>query len=331
MQEILVEQVMSRDVPVIPASASMELAVRKMAAASLSCLVAVAEDGRPLGILTERDILSFAARMLASERGRDAAVRDCMSTDLVYVHPEQSLFEALVVVKARNVRHLPVLDRKDMLMGLVTATELARAHFDVFESQRKAEEDTAAVRREDLESITTRLRLLSLEDPLLKIGNRRALEVHLEHTEQASRRYQHYYSVAMFDVDHFKDYNDNYGHPAGDRALESIARVLSESLRGADHLYRYGGEEILLVMPETKLDGAMVVAERLRASVEAAAIPHKHCARGVVTASCGIAEGGFGHATEGWQAVIEAADRALYRAKATGRNRVESDTVQASG
>ena len=278
VQEILVEHVMSSDVPVISASATLERAVRQMAATSLSCLVAVEEYGRRLGIVTERDILSFAARHLDDGRVWDEPVRDHMSTNLVYLHPEQSLFEALVVARAREVRHLPVIDSKEKLVGLVTATELVRAHFDVFASQRKAEEDTVAVRREDFATVTSRLRLLSLEDPLLHIGNRRALEVDLEHTEQASRRYQHYYSVAMFDVDHFKDYNDNYGHPAGDRVLEQIASVFSASLRGADRLYRYGGEEILLLMAETRLDGAVVVADRLRASLEAAAIPHEHCA-----------------------------------------------------
>ena len=327
MQEILVEHVMSRDVPVVPASGTLEMAVRKMAADSLSCVVAVNDAGRPVGIVTERDMLSYAARILDGGRGWQERVRDHMSTNLVYLHPEQSLFEALVVARAREVRHLPVLDHDEVLVGLVTATELVRAHFDVFESQRMAA-DTVAVREEDFASVTSRLRLLSLEDPLLRIGNRRALEVDLQHTEQAARRYQHVYSLTMFDVDRFKAYNDNYGHPAGDRVLAQIARVFTQSLRGADRLYRYGGEEILLLMTETDLAGAVLVADRLRASLEAAAIPHAHTERGVVTVSGGVAEGGFRHTTEGWEAVIEQADRALYRAKNAGRNRVESDTGQ---
>ncbi len=325
MQEILVEQVMSHDLPVITASATLAHALQQMAVKSLSCLLVTKESGQLAGILTERDMLVFAARNLNEELAWDELVRTHMRTRIVWLRPEQSLFEALVLARAKEVRHLPVLDNQEKLVGLVTANELVSAHFDVFASQREAAEDAVAESRQDVALETMRLRLLSLEDPLLQIGNRRALELALEHTEQTSRRYQHIYSVAMFDVDRFKAYNDNYGHPAGDRVLVEIIRIFMTLMRSADRLFRYGGEEILLLMPETGLEGAAVVADRLRAGLEAAAIAHAHTRRQVVTVSGGVAEGGFRHEPEGWKAVIEHADRALYKAKNEGRNKVESE------
>lgn len=323
MEEILVEQLMSDDVPVIAASESLEHAVTEMAARSLTCMI-VLDDNQPVGIITERDMLSITSLALQGRLSWDEPAAKHMSGNLVYLKPEQSLFEALVVARAREVRHLPVIDADQRLVGIVTSTELVRAHFSVFESQRAAAEETVAVRRQDFASVTARLRTLSLEDPLLGIGNRRALERDLEHTEGASRRYQHVYSLALFDVDRFKAYNDHYGHPAGDRVLQEIVAVFTDALRSADRLYRYGGEEILLLMPETDLEGGRIVSERLRAGLEARALPHEKARRHVVTVSGGVAEGGFRHDPEGWQAVVQAADQALYRAKKSGRNKVST-------
>lgn len=316
---------MSTEVPVMDANQSLATAVRAMTARSLSCMILLGDNEMPVGIITERDMISIAALALDGRIEWTDSAAGHMSAKLVYLRPEQSLFEALVVARAREVRHLPVLDEHNKLVGIVTATELVRAHFSVFESLREAAEKTVAVRREDFASVTARLRTLSLEDPLLGIGNRRALERDLAHTDGASQRYQHVYSVALFDVDRFKKYNDHYGHPAGDRVLREIVGVFSESLRSADRLYRYGGEEILLLMPETGLAGALVVADRLRASLEAKAIPHAKTRRGIVTVSGGVAEGGFRHESDGGATVIQAADRALYRAKKDGRNKVLPD------
>ncbi len=326
MQEILVEHIMSRDVPVIAADSSLADTVRHMAARSMSCVFLVREN-RAIGILTESDMLSIAARALAGELNWEESVNRHMSADLVYLRTEQSLLEALVVARSHEVRHLPVLNAQDHLVGLVTATELARAHFSVFESDREAAESVGGKTADELVSATARLRILSLEDPLLGIGNRRALERDLEQVESASIRYQHVYTLGLFDVDRFKAYNDHYGHQAGDQVLRDIVASFKNSMRSADRLYRYGGEEILLLMPETELEGGRLVVERLRAGLEALALPHVKARRGIITVSCGIAEGGFRHGESGWETVLQAADRALYRAKKAGRNKVvASDT-----
>ena len=152
------------------------------------------------------------------------------------------------------------------------------------------------------------------------LGNRLRLAEDLEALCGRVARYGHVYCVALFDIDNFKGYNDGLGHLSGDEALRAVARALHQGIRSGDAVYRYGGEEFLVLLPEQTLETAVLAAERLRAAVEALAIPHP--AGGVVTVSAGVA-GLDDPACEPDQ-VFELADQALYRAKEGGRNRVES-------
>lgn len=162
---------------------------------------------------------------------------------------------------------------------------------------------------------------LMLVDSLTGLGNRRAMEVDLEHTHSQALRYNRSYSVALFDVDHFKLYNECYGHKAGDTALQRISEHLIKSIRTCDRLYRYGGEEILLIMPETTLYGALILADRILVSLADLNIPHEKSLHSFVTLSCGVASqvevNGYGS----WEDLVDLADRGLYASKNNGRNR----------
>ena len=152
----------------------------------------------------------------------------------------------------------------------------------------------------------------------------RAMEVDLKYTHEDALRYQRPYSIALLDVDCFKLYNDHYGHAAGDRALQQVASYLRSMSRNADRLYRYGGEELLLLLPETRLAGAEVLARRLVEGLAECNIPHCKSPFEVVTISGGIGceELERGAADKTWQEVAARADQALYRAKGNGRNQV---------
>jgi diguanylate cyclase (GGDEF)-like protein len=148
------------------------------------------------------------------------------------------------------------------------------------------------------------------------------LEV-LEKELQRAVRYGRPLTIGMADLDHFKRVNDRWGHLAGDTLLKRVAAAVASGLRGADAVGRYGGEEFLLVLPETELEGAVAVAEKVRRLVEAVAVPMEDGSAAQVTISIGLAtlRGGKGpHAAD---ELIAAADRSLYRAKESGRNRVE--------
>jgi diguanylate cyclase (GGDEF)-like protein len=163
---------------------------------------------------------------------------------------------------------------------------------------------------------------LARHDPLTGLGNRRSLGEDLAVLHARSQRYGHRFAVAMCDIDRFKAYNDTHGHQAGDQALRAVAATISQELRGGDSVYRYGGEEFLLVLPEQTLDTARVAVERVRSAVEGLAIPQPAAGPGgILTLSAGIAAFGPGEAPTA-EELLKRADAALYRAKAAGRNQL---------
>lgn len=166
-----------------------------------------------------------------------------------------------------------------------------------------------------LEETNARLEALATEDGLTGLKNHRAFQERLSEEVIRATRYGTALSVILLDVDHFKRYNDRWGHPAGDGVLKTVARLLRENARGTDLVARYGGEEFVLILPQTALKGALVIAERVRRALEAA-----RWDRQAVTASLGVAALSLGMDDGG--DLITCADRALYRAKEQGRNRV---------
>lgn len=153
-------------------------------------------------------------------------------------------------------------------------------------------------------------------DALTGLGNRRKMDEDLEIFRSRWDRYHQPFGVVLFDLDHFKTLNDTAGHQAGDAALRQVASVIRRELRGADMAYRYGGEELLVILP-AGLRRVAAAAERIRRAVEAAAIPHpgRPGPGSVVTLSAGVAAVGADPA-----AALAGADSALYRAKSEGRN-----------
>ncbi|MFO0549412.1 MAG: diguanylate cyclase [Polyangiaceae bacterium] len=164
------------------------------------------------------------------------------------------------------------------------------------------------------------LRRMSCTDALTGLVNRRHFD-HVLTSELAKvTRYRHALSIVMVDIDHFKQVNDTHGHAVGDAALRAVASALTAGVRKADVVARYGGEELVVVLANTNLDGAKLVAERLRAAVELAQFATNDAAL-TVTASFGVAavEPNTSLAPG---TLIERADAALYAAKHAGRNQV---------
>ena len=139
----------------------------------------------------------------------------------------------------------------------------------------------------------------------------------------------------MVDVDHFKLFNDAYGHLTGDACLAGVAKAMSAALfRPADQLFRYGGEEFAIIMPQTGREGGTGVAERVREAISALRIPHSQSAPGHVTVSIGVAAISAVTARRGYPAceeLIRVADKALYSAKNSGRNKVASGICTLEG
>jgi diguanylate cyclase (GGDEF)-like protein len=162
----------------------------------------------------------------------------------------------------------------------------------------------------------TQMQQLALTDGLTGCVNRRSFEMQLERDLRLAIRMRQPVSLIMLDIDHFKRVNDTYGHDAGDAALRFLADVLRDELRGVDTAARYGGEEFAVILPQAGLEGALIVAERLRSRLETTEVP----GIGYITGSFGLAT--FPLHANSRDGLVGSADRALYQAKHAGRNRI---------
>ena len=158
----------------------------------------------------------------------------------------------------------------------------------------------------------------AFHDPLTGVSNRAAMEEALPREVELGLRHVMSLSMLIVDLDHFKKINDGYGHAAGDSVLRSAAKTMQRALRTSDQIFRFGGEEFVILLPATDIDGAHIVAERIRKSMEETTTPcdGKHIR---VTASIGVAQL---KDNDNQHLLFDKADKAVYRAKALGRNQV---------
>lgn len=160
---------------------------------------------------------------------------------------------------------------------------------------------------------------LSITDGLTGVYNYRYLRSALDREVARAKRFREEFSIIMLDVDHLKEYNDVHGHLQGSEVLRRLAQIVLGELRATDILSKYGGDEFVVILPQTRRDGALILAERMRAAVSAYQFPGEE--RGTkITTSMGIAQ--FPDDGDGTTELLEAADAALYGAKRAGRNRV---------
>jgi diguanylate cyclase (GGDEF)-like protein len=231
-------------------------------------------------------VLLMAALVRANLTGAPAEVTLILRAGLFF---SALAFVARGVLLERRLRHLLERERAAHSALAERESELARLNAQLVEDSRR--------------------------DPLTGMRNRRALADDLLELD-ARRDVEGAFAVALCDVDHFKAYNDRLGHLAGDHALRTIAAIVRATLRPGDLAYRFGGEELLLVLRDAGADEARAVAERVRDAVQAAAIPHPDGAGGIVTISAGVAAG-----ADETDRLLARADGALYDAKHGGRNR----------
>jgi diguanylate cyclase (GGDEF)-like protein len=252
--------------------------------------------------------------------GRPAVVRDVSKVAGLRPAPDERRYKTRsfisypIVIAGRKVGVLNMTDKADG--GDYDEADLGL--LDLIAPQM-----ALALDRVEWHSKATQFQLLSITDPLTGLVNRRYLEERLQEELERSKRHRFAMSFMMVDIDDFKNYNDQHGHQAGDLALEMTATCLKTALRSADVAARYGGEEFSILLPQTGLSEARVIAERIRRRIERTQFPHgKNQPLGAVTVSIGISS--FGPELDTPTSIIYAADRALYAAKSRGKNCCEA-------
>lgn len=309
--------------------------------------VLIAEDEPASRRLLERAVQSFGHEVTATANGREAWER-FQDGDFSFVITDWMMPEWDGIELSRHIRDSARPDYVYIIMqtsrsgqeDLITGMDAGADDFIIkpvdrreLHARMRAAERILKLQHElrdkndQLEIMNVRLRRLSRLDALMQLGNRLAFEERITEFHEWALRYGRSYGVIMCDVDHFKAYNDTEGHVAGDEVLRRIAAALNQCLRSSDGAFRYGGEEIVVLLPEQSFKETAIAAERLRSIVESLALPRRSQGS-LVTISCGVACCPVdGHPTEDWETVIEWADQALYRAKANGRNRVEGADI----
>ena len=299
-----VQQLMTNEVLSLPQTSGLFEVIANMTETTRSCVV-ICQASKPTGIITERDIVRHYASQISAGKIEDISVEAVMTRDPICCLFNADVYEALLLARHHRVRHIPVVDQRGLLVGILSQTDTLEAYLSAWEK-------TA-----ELQEANEHLTLLSMEDSLLKIGNRRALNIDLTHIDSSSKRSSSPYAIAMIDVDNFKLYNDHYGHQQGDTALVKLVQTINDNKREGDRVYRYGGEEILLLMPDTNLSQAKSAAERVRYAIEVLALSHEACERHIVTVSIGVSASDI---KKPWKKTIKRADEALYLAKKSGKN-----------
>lgn len=188
--------------------------------------------------------------------------------------------------------------------------------------------DTAEKLASELQTANDKLRGMAFEDSLTGLFNHRYFQACMDIEFSKAVRYQRPFSLIMLDLDHFKKVNDRYGHPSGDAVLKQVSATIRQTVRKSDIVSRYGGEEFTVVLPETTLKGAVLLAERIRKRVEGLEVgADEETIR--MTISLGLTIWEPGSPAGGKADIIDAADRALYASKRNGRNKVSFVPVAA--
>ena len=258
----------------------------------------------------------IAGRVL--ESGTPLVIQDIEAAGLVPASPDRNY-----TTKSFISYPITIGGRKIGLLNLANKrTGAAFDDVDLSLLEIVGPQIAVAMERAEWQQRATQFQLMSITDPLTGLLNRRYLEERLTEELSRSKRYNYSMSCLMIDIDDFKKYNDRNGHQAGDVALKITAHSLKAALRSADIACRYGGEEFCILLPQTTVTEAGVIAERMRQKVADTIYPHGASQpNGRVSISIGIST--LGKHIDTAESIISAADRALYAAKSIGKNRIE--------
>jgi diguanylate cyclase (GGDEF)-like protein len=231
-----------------------------------------------------------------------------------------------ITIEIQNWRHDDEENFETIKEKLLTIAKSIDGELHNFSCEMKKEDEEIKKLKEKIKYLEGKVKKLSQQvktDYLTNIANKKAIEDELNKQESAYKRYKTNYSVVFFDIDHFKNVNDTYGHDAGDVILKSLGLLLKRYTRDVDMVGRFGGEEFVAILPNTNKNGAYRFAEKIRSIVEKTKFMYKNT-RIPITISGGVAERAEANSKE---EVLKKADERLYLAKNNGRNRICAEDI----
>ncbi len=314
-----VGDVMTTQVVTVPVDTKLICACKLMTENQISSVVVVDPENpqKAIGIITERRVVNYLT-MHPLDTIESTNVSELIDDNLYTLGLEQPLIDAIKLCQQNRIRHVVVVDDDQLLQGVVSFTDVIEQV--IAESNQNVALLDSNESNGSTDSVAEVMRRLAFTDPMTGVGNRRALDLDLEHQWEIAQRYHRQMSLAMVDVDFFKLYNDHYGHLDGDQALKTIVEIITKSTRASDKVFRFGGEEFCILLPETAVEDALALVKRIIKAIEQHGIVHEKAPSGIVTISGGVSGIGLSHVGSVAD-MLESADRALYRAKTEGKNR----------
>ncbi|MGE4419829.1 MAG: diguanylate cyclase [Sulfurimonas sp.] len=274
--------------------------------------VMVVEDLKPIGIFTTKDIV----KIIKHNENLELSVARYMSSPVEAINKNCTIKEALAFLKEKHYKRVVVVDDEGKMSGIITQKELISLSYSRWAMLMKAHHEELSQINASLLNKSKKYEAMASTDSLTGLYNRgKFLELYLSSFATMQDR-GNSMSFILADIDHFKKINDNYGHNVGDEVLVLIAHELQKTLRNIDIVCRWGGEEFVVLLPATELENAVILAEKLRAHIEALALQKV----GKVTSSFGVTKV---YADDDIKSLVERADKALYDAKKSGRNMVK--------
>lgn len=275
--------------------------------------IIVVDDGKPIGIVTTKDVFGIISS--GEDVGKPLAAY--MATPVITTPRFASINEAMLQLKQYRIKRAIVVDEAGQLVGVLSQSELISYAYGAWINILKNHSSELHELVDMLEEKARSLEHLSVTDVLTGLGNRRLLQVRMDEERDRVRRYgASPFSLVILDIDFFKRINDRHGHPVGDAVLKLLSAEIGRSIRKVDTAVRWGGEEFAIMLSNTSVAAAVGFCNRLRAAVE-----QMEMVNGIrLTISLGVT----GYVPEEDEStLLERADRALYSAKRSGRNRVE--------
>ncbi|QKF80993.1 diguanylate cyclase [Halarcobacter ebronensis] len=280
-------------------------------------VVIVDEKQNPIGIFTTKDFI----HIIHNDYDLEKPVSNYMNSPVETLSDDTTIAEAINFIKMKHYKRVVVVNKKNQVMGIITQKELLRVVYSKWVEIIKEEGAKISKTNEQLLKATNELKEKVSLDYLTKIYNRNKFEELLDlYISNYKKDQKISFSLLMIDIDNFKLLNDTFGHLFGDNILKEMSKILTSSSRNSDVVARWGGEEFVIILPNTTLKQAVAVAEKLKTKIEKHQFENEH----KITCSFGVAH--F-NKTDNKTELFRRADEALYKAKKSGKNRVEVEQL----